>query len=225
MSGITSVRFTKLFWDGLEKHRKLKNYDFIRESVVDLILRKTESTGPANGRDKGFPKIKALKGIWHLSISRQNDIVLFYVPQGRELVMGMFGTHHDYPSDGKNLNSAGPTATKVFNAATTPHVASPLWTDAPRWRRPSDITDHPDLPDLAPNALRGLLWALDAELGSGDAYRRLHGIDLLDAGPDALDEWLAETQDAADAVTAALEARPLTGEEYVEALVASGPRR
>lgn len=220
MAGISSICITGLFWETLGRHRGQEYYANLRAAVDKLIVRKSEDVGPINGRDKYFNDTE-LKGTWHCALSRNPDIVMFYTVADGTLNLAMLGTHHDYPSDGKNRNAAPRTATKVHNAIRSGHRHSPSWKAIP-WRRPSDLVGHRELNEASPQALDAIIHDLNSEGETGDAFRRLHGRDLL-AGSgtiEELDAWLSEVEAATKHVLEARRAKPISGEDYVARLVA-----
>jgi len=223
MAGITSVTTTALFWETLDDLRRTSNYAFLREQIDDLVVGKTRSLGPVNGRDKAFIKDGYLDGIWHCAISRNPDVVLFYTVEGGALNLAMLGTHHDYPSDGKNASASPRTGGRVRNAIRSGHVPSPQW-DSIRWSRPSQLVGHRELGEASRAALDAIIGTLQQEADGGEIYRRVHGHDIMDGTYEAMDAWLAEVEQAMAAVLEARNQRPLSAEAALERLVASRSR-
>jgi len=219
MGGIKSICITSLFWETLGRHRGQEYYANLRVAIDDLIVRKAEDVGPVNGRDKYF-NVTELKGTWHCALSRNPDIVMFYTVGEGALSLAMLGTHHDYPSDGKNNSAAPRTATRIHNAIRSGHRPSPSWKAVP-WKRPSDLVGHRELAEASPQALDAIINDLNSERDTGDAFRRLHGRDLLDESGtiEELEGWLAEVESATRHVAEARRAKPLSGEDYVAWLV------
>lgn len=219
MAGITSVCMTGLFWETLSAHRGQEHYGHLRRSMDDLIVHKARnSIGAVNARDKYF-SVSSLKGTWHCALSRNPDVVLFYSITGTTLNMAMLGTHHDYPSDGKNFSAAGRTASRIAHAVAAGHRASPGWKSV-RWKRPSDLIENRDLTEASSQALDAIIEDLREEADTAPAYRRLMGRDLMSGSYEELEAWMDEVDAAARHVTAARYAKPLSCEEIVERLVA-----
>lgn len=218
MTCIDSVCMTGLFWETLGEHRGRDHYDFLRRAVNDLIVQKARSLGPINARDKYF-YVTQLKGIWHCALMRSPDVVLFYTLSGTTLNLAMLGSHHDYPSAGKNIRASERTAARVANAVAGGHRPSPSW-KVVRWKRPSDLVSNADVEEASAPALDALIEELRIEAETAPAYRRLTGRDLMSASYEELDAWMDEVDAAARHVVAARYARPLSCQEIVDRLVA-----
>lgn len=225
MPGIKGVKFTDLFWETLEPHRKHPNYRFIREKLRDFMLKKAENFGPCSTRDKPFlASCPQLAGIWHFAFSRNPDIVLFYTLSDGYLNMAMLGTHHDYPSDGKNRSAGQRSGTRVRSSIAREPVMNPGWRTL-QWSDPSDLLGHPDLPELSAGALRTLLQEIDAELDSAPRFEALHGHPITDASEDdVLMNWIDAAYKANVAVATLLRSKPLSAEAYLEAIRSSQAR-
>lgn len=198
--GVTGFRFSELFWRTLEPHRGLDYYAPMRAKLLGFMRRKTQDTGPVSARDGTFGNHRTLKGIWHFAIQRNPDVVLFYTLEGGTLNLAMFGSHHDYPSDGKNLGKADRTSVRVWNATRGDDLQHPDWPGAPRWRQPEDILGNTELPEFGPRAMDALLGEIAEEQETGARYRALHGIPVEETSDAELDRYLAALQSARDLI-------------------------
>jgi len=219
MVGVRKVTTTSLFWETLGELRSHRNYAFLRDAIEDLVGRKADSIAPVNGRDKPFTSDANLKGIWHCSISRNPDVVLFYTVEGGTLNLAMLGSHHDYPSDGTNRRSATRTAGRIHNAIAQGHVTVPSWKTL-AWSRPSDLVGHRELGEVSAQVLDVIVDELRAEADTGALFKRLHGYDILDGRYEDMEAWFAEVTAASEAVLAARYAKPLSCFQSLEALAA-----
>jgi len=210
--------YPELFWKSLEDLRGHPRYSAVRAQLNDLIASKKISNQPVSPRDKPFNPSGALAGIWHWACCRNPDIVLFYTIEEKTLTVAMVGDHHDYSFQGRGMRSAKNTASRIANAIRSPHVPSPEWKSI-RWKRPADITVHPDLFELSKEALRALDHILRQELVDGEIFERVYGVSIYDSTVQEFDAWMDETNSAVEAVSQALKMKPSTPETCLEIAV------
>lgn len=204
--GITGVRYCDLFWRTLEPHRNESHYPGLRSKLLTFLRRKEQSLDPVSGRDNRFGATnRLLNGLWHFAIIRNPDVVIFYTVDAGVLSLAMVGSHHDYPSDGKNMTAAARTAGRVRNTVAGPDVPVPGWPSL-RWSDPRDILRSPDLPELGAQALDDLLWEVIAEMESGTRYEEANGRSVLDVGEAEFERYLSDLADARDLVMQVREA-------------------
>jgi mRNA-degrading endonuclease YafQ of YafQ-DinJ toxin-antitoxin module len=198
MKGISKVVTTSLYWETLGELRGTPRYDKLREAINNLVLQKAERRGPINGRDHLFAtkSIPALYGLWHCSISRNPDVVLFYAIKDDTITLGMLGNHDDFPNHGsRNLSRYNSVGTRIWNSIEDGHVPSPKWADL-KWSRPADLIAHPEIEELSVSALSDLLGVLERETEDAPLFSRLHGRDILDCDEPTIYSWLEEVDKA-----------------------------
>lgn len=214
---IERVVFPELFWRSLEHLRGHPRYPAIRSQIDELVAFKKVSNQRINQRDKPFNPKLSLSGIWHWACCRNPDIVLFYTIEAKTMTMAMVGDHHDYQFQGRGARAQENTARRIANAIKSPHV-SPEWKSI-GWKRPSDITSHPDLFELSKNALRTLDNSLRQELEDGEIFKRVFGVSIYDSNVEDFDAWIDETTEALKTVAQALRMTPTTPEASLEMAV------
>lgn len=198
MQPIRKVVTTSLYWETLGALRGTPRYDKLREQIADLVRRKSDNRGPVNGRDQMFNAkgIPALYGLWHCSISRNPDVVLFYAMEGDTITLGMLGDHNDYPTGStKNPARYQGVGTRIRNAIAAGHVSTPNWTDI-KWSRPADLVANPEVEELSVSALYELLEVLERETHDAPIFERVHGKDIMETDGDSMDAWLDEVSKA-----------------------------
>lgn len=181
---ITDLNATRLFWATLEPYRETQHYEMLRRKIAELVARKAEGK-PAPGRDARFNRKSGgpLEGIWHCAISRNPDVVLFYTMDEGALNLAMLGTHHDYPSDGKNRRAAARTAGRIHNALRKGFFFSP-W-DRLDWRDVDRLLESTELYEASTEALDTLYRELMEELDTGACLARKYGTDDIYSIPEA----------------------------------------
>lgn len=215
---IKRVNFSALFWETLLPLRPHARYHSFRGQIEELLRQWATGEHRASARDKVFNSETALGGIWHFHLSRQPDVVLFYVVSGDTLTLAMMGDHSDYCFSGSGRNASLRTAARIKKASTEGHEPSPQWKSL-AWKRPSDLSGDPYLHEASFQALGTVLEALQAELEEPFLYSRLHGQSIYDAPEAAFSAWIDETEDARRAVLSAMERKPTTPEKALEAVV------
>lgn len=209
MNSINRVVTTSLYWKTLGELRGTPRYDKIRADIRELVQKKAESRMPVNPRDKVFndKRLAALSGIWHCSISRNPDVVLFYSMEGDTLTLGMLGKHDDFPSGGQNFARANGVGSRIRNSIEQGHVPTPEW-ESVRWSRPSDLMNNAEVYELSVAALQEISEALYRETQDAPLYERLHGRDIMEADEAEIDAWLNEVEEANNHILAVMR-RPL----------------
>lgn len=217
--GINRVVYSALFWETLERLRGHARYPALRAQFHEFLALKQETCQRVNQRDGPFNSHGPLSNIWHWACSRNPDVVLFYTIESGTLTMAMVGDHHDYTCQGRGARATERTAKRIANAVSGHHVPSPGWKSI-SWRRPSDIIRHPDISELSKDALQSLASSLRKELDEGCLYERLFGVSVLDAGTEAFDAWIAETEAALRVVGEAMKMSPSTPEVALDRALA-----
>ncbi|TLX16343.1 hypothetical protein [Rhizobium sp. MHM7A] len=199
MKAISKVVTTSLYWKTLGELRGTPRYEKIRSDIRELVQKKAESRMPVNARDKVFndKRLASLSGIWHCSISRNPDVVLFYSMEGDTLTLGMLGKHDDFPSGGQNFARANGVGSRIRNSIEQGHVPTPEW-EGVRWSRPSDLLNNAEVHELSVAALQEISEALYREAQDAPLYERLHGHDILEANEAEIEAWLNEVEAAND---------------------------
>jgi hypothetical protein len=118
--------------------------------------------------------------------------VVFYTIDGGTLNLALWGSHHDYPYNGKNLSAAQRTSRRVRNAVSSEDVQSPRWDNPLRWRSPDDLLRHPDLAEASPQALDAAIAELEDEMRTGGRYLALHGVPVEETTDAVFDRYLAD---------------------------------
>lgn len=197
MQAINKVVTTSLFWETLGELRGTSRYEKIRSDIRDLVKKKSESRMPINSRDKIFneKRLHQLQGIWHCSISRNPDVVLFYDMDGDALTLGMLGRHDDFPAGSHNVSRSIGVGSRIRNAIAEGHEPSPLWSGI-KWQKPTDLIDNPEVEELSMTALQNLADALYMESQDAPMFKRLNGIDLLEADETEIGAWLDDVERA-----------------------------
>jgi mRNA-degrading endonuclease YafQ of YafQ-DinJ toxin-antitoxin module len=219
MQTINKVVTTSLYWKTLGELRGTPRYEKIRSEIRELVQKKAESRMPVNARDKVFNdrRLATLSGIWHCSISRNPDVVLFYEMNGDTLTLGMLGKHDDFPSGGQNFARANGVGSRIRNSIEQGHVPTPQW-ESVRWSRPSDLLNNAEVHELSVAALQQLSETLYIEAQDAPLFARLHGHDILEADEGAIEAWLTEVEAANDHIMAVMQ-KPLASPD----VVISGP--
>jgi len=149
-------------------------------------------------------------------MSRNPDVVLFYVVSGEVLTLAMVGDHSDYSFAGNGSRASSRTASRVWNAVAGGHQPSPEWKSL-SWKRPSDLTADPYLAEASASALSAVLAILQQELDEPTLYERLHGHSIYSAPVVDFYSWIEETETARSSVIEALARKPATPEKALEA--------
>ncbi|MDW9481326.1 hypothetical protein GOB57_22015 [Sinorhizobium meliloti] len=205
MADLKFITMTQLFWDTLEKHRGHSRYPDIRAKIAWCVERKIENRSFRTNSDYPFTSNnKNLEGIWHVKLSVNPDVVMFYTISSDTLNLAMIGSHHDYPHQGKHSQKADAFGRKLKTAVDRGHVASPAWGRI-KWNAPSDIANCFELEETTIDHLEAIMDELRQELEDAPIYRRVHGAELEDASLETIDAWLNETDRALQAVEAAQE--------------------
>jgi hypothetical protein len=171
MSGIKYVVTTELFWDTLEDYRRHGNYMMLRDKIDDTIRRKAIDRHYRTSRDKPFEPTSRLRDIWHIRLSQEFDVVMFYTVEGDDMTLAMLGNHGDYPNGGRGASKEGPLARRIWKAVQSGHVVSPMWKTL-RWSHPSDILKSRDLHEMDPRELERLRGELTTEVETMARFER-----------------------------------------------------
>jgi hypothetical protein len=205
VQAVPSVTPTDLFWDTLAEHRNQPYYRLLRFRLLTFQVAKMQSADPASGADRPFSN-SVLKGIWHVRLNRDPEVVLFYARRGDETVLGMLGSHDDYAWRGHNARAEPRTAARVNNAAARGCVPSPRWQTL-RWSDPLDLLTHPDVPELSPVALRNLLEEIGDEQNEGARFESRNGIAPTEADEHEFDSYMEDLERAHTFVDSMLNSR------------------
>lgn len=193
------LTITQLFWDTLEQHRGHSRYAEIRAKIAWCVERKLHNRGHQTNGDAPFVSNKYLVGIWHCKLSSNPDVVMFYTLDNDTMNLAMIGTHHDYPHQGKHLGKAAPLAKKIGSSIDRGHVPNPKWKSI-KWDGPQDIVSNYELDETTLDELEMIMNVLEYELYDSPLYKKVYGRDLLDEDEKTIEDWLAITDQALEAV-------------------------
>ena len=188
------------FWASVEAHRNTSHYRPLRAKLLQFVQAKEAGRGaePAVPGDRPFAN-PALRGVWHLHLIKQPEVVLFYGVQGSRVVLAMLGDHSGYAYRGARSQADGRLANRVAGAMDGVLKPSPEW-DALRWRDPLALLNHPDLPEMSLPALLRLSDEISQEQESGKLFERQHGFSPLDARDEDFEGYMADLNKASDLV-------------------------
>lgn len=173
---VTELNAMDLFWATLEPYRETQHYNMLRNKIDELVTRRANGQ-QTSARDKRFNKKSGgpLEGIWHCAISRSPDVVVFYTLENGAMNLAMVGTHHDYPSDGKNLKAAGRTSTRIQNAIKKGFSLA-AWKHLD-WRDIDGLLNSTELYEASTEALDTLYQELIEELDSGNRLKQIYQLE------------------------------------------------
>jgi hypothetical protein len=211
---IDRVVYPELFWNTVEQLRSHVRYPAIRQNLIEFLAFKMDGIQKMGPRDKPFNSKAPLAGIWHWECSRNPHVILFYTYSAGTLTMAMLGDHHDYAFQGQRSTADERTARRIANAIEGGHVPSPMWKSL-AWKRPSDITNHPDLFDLSKETVESIRQVLYRELEDGAIFERVFGVSIYENGTQAFESWIDETETAIFALNNALRHTPTTPEQVI----------
>jgi len=197
---ITQVEASVGFWNDLEPLRKERWYPELRRAISNFVTDLAEGN-PV--RERGFSNPR-LKGIMHLNLPK--DLRLFHVyPNSDTLRLCLVADHKVYGFNGKHMGREAATADKIWRGVEMPVAVSPFWKNL-KWKTPSDVCDHPELPEMSIAGLRGLIDDLDQESNSWEKLTRhlkVDGIDDIPLGD--FETWAEDLITAQDCVYQSLE--------------------
>lgn len=197
---ITQVEASVGFWNDLEPLRKERWYPELRRAISNFVTDLAEGN-PV--RERGFSNPR-LKGIMHLNLPK--DLRLFHVyPNSETLRLCLVADHKVYGFNGKHMGREAATADKIWRGVEMPVAVSPFWKNL-KWKTPGDICDHPELPEMSVDGLRGLIEDLDQESNSWEKLTRhlkVDGIDDIPIGD--FENWAEDLITAQDCVYKSLE--------------------
>lgn len=197
---ITQVEASVGFWNDLEPLRKERWYPELRRAISNFVTDLAEGN-PV--RERGFSNPR-LKGIMHLNLPK--DLRLFHVyPNSDTLRLCLVADHKVYGFNGKHMGREAATADKIWRGVEMPVAVSPFWKNL-KWKAPSDVCDHPELPEMSITGLRGLIDELDQESNSWEKLTRhlkVEGIDDIPLGD--FETWAEDLITAQDCVYQSIE--------------------
>ena len=197
---ISSVEASDTFWDDLEPLRKEPWYNALRRTIAEFVHDRAAGN-PV--RERGFSNPR-MKGIMHLNLPR--DMRLFHLyPDSKTLRLCMVADHKLYGFNGKHTGKEGKTADKIRRAADMPVAVSPFWSTL-RWRRPHDLCETPELGEMSPAGLHGIISEIDEESCSMERLLRHARVrDIDEVSPTLFEDWADRLLDAQDRVYETIE--------------------
>lgn len=219
MPGISKVIFTDVFWEAVDGQRREGRYDFFRDKIETCIRNKATDMGYESPSDSAF-KSAALKGLWHLKLSRDTDTTLIYAMEKDTMVLGLIGGHELYGYKGKDNGEGAKTAAKIRAALVRGNVPVPGWSNV-KWKTPFDLVANRDLAEASIKQLDTIREMLTAENDHPKMMERHFGMSLDEIPFEEFSKWMDGVDTAMKRVGEILIERPLFEKKYKMAMPAA----
>ena len=214
------VQAYKLFWKGLGDLKGGSNYDRIRLKIAEFLAKKVHADGPASGHDKKMTG-PDFKNVWHVHLSRQPDLVLFYEQRNEAIALLMLGSHKDYAHGSGNDKRQKRTVQRIENAREYGAMSAPEWAK-PNWKTFDELLNDPDLPAVSKEDLIALEAEIAIENSTAERHTASGNPPDLDT-EEGLDAFLDKGEEALQRVRALYKRRITPRDILVDSVESSAP--